>query len=708
MIIISNVSLSQISYIDSMMSVVKNAEEDSNLVLHYVNIADAYTFANIDSALKYSEKSFELTKKIGYNKGLGRAKIVEGQAFFRQGIYDVADSLYKVALKYAEQYADTQALAIASNNLGLVYMNQSKYVESIDLFLKTIEYYKASNSEDHIPGTLANIGVIYYYQNNIDMALKYMIESANLLKSYDLKKSVIYRNIGAFYSLKKNLDSAFYYARIAIEYDSINGNIKGLATGYNNMAEFYGQMNNLEKSAEYFFRSIELKKQLNDQRGLMVTYHNLGVLYNGLAQPYKALEYLLEASHYAKKMNNIETQLEIARDLANTYQSLNNIKKSYLHYKVYHELSDSLNKLRYDEKLLESQSKYDSELKEQEIETLKQAKKIEVLKSKKNKTIAISLTIFAFVLLVFIYYISRLLRIKKQNNYILREQNEEINQQKEEIAAQKDEIEKHRDQVIEQKEFIERQNKEINDSILYAFQIQQAVFPTENLFRKHFTDYFIFNKPKNVVSGDFYWITEKNDNVIIVVADCTGHGVPGAFMSLLGITYLNEIMKDNQDLNPSDILLELREKVISGLQQEGKKREAKDGMVVSICIVNKQESKIYFSGAGSDLLFIKNGEFSEIKGEKSTISIGSDNQEFSIQEIDFDNSCLIYLYTDGYVDQFNVDGSKKFSRKKFYNLIQEVKEMPMNEQQNIINNKFEQWKGDFEQIDDILVCGIKL
>jgi len=251
-------------------------------------------------------------------------------------------------------------------------------------------------------------------------------------------------------------------------------------------------------------------------------------------------------------------------------------------------------------------------------------------------------------------------------------------------------------------------NRDITDSIRYAKRIQDALLPDKEYIRTIIPDYFIFYKPRDIVSGDFYWVNKKDSTIYIAAADCTGHGVPGAFMSMLGITFLNEIASNNTAHSAADVLNQLRDQIIKSLKQSGKPGDTQDGMDISLIIIHTNESKIEFAGANNSLFLMKGSELIQLKADKMPIGIYSRGlTPFTNHEVMFSKNDLVYLYSDGYVDQFGGPNEAKFLTRSLKEIIQTMGDRTMEEQKHIVEEKFESWKGDLEQTDDVLVFGIR-
>lgn len=298
--------------------------------------------------------------------------------------------------------------------------------------------------------------------------------------------------------------------------------------------------------------------------------------------------------------------------------------------------------------------------------------------------------------------------IEKQRD-VLAIRNEEIMQQKEEIEAQRDEIEAQRDELEKQNAHIALQNKEITASIVYAKRIQTAVMPTESEIQQIMPDGFIYFKPRDIVSGDFYWASQRKDKTIIVAADCTGHGVPGAFMSMLGISFLNEIITEQEFPKANEILNELRQNVLNTLSQKVENVDMQDGMDIALVIIDKKEMQAEFAGAFNPMILIRNGELHEVPADR--MPIGShvfERESFKNNVIKIYKNDAIYLFSDGFISQFGGAEDRKFNSKAFRQLLVNIHTRPMLEQRKVLDSTMTNWMGDKEQMDDILVIGVRV
>jgi len=270
------------------------------------------------------------------------------------------------------------------------------------------------------------------------------------------------------------------------------------------------------------------------------------------------------------------------------------------------------------------------------------------------------------------------------------------------------EIEQKKEQIEEQRDEIIRQKEEITDSITYASRIQDAILPSDKILKKCFKEHFIIYKPRDIVSGDFYWITETRDKVYFAVADCTGHGVPGAIMSMLSISLLTDITGEADANYTSDQMLNLlREKVISSLKQSGREEETKDGLDIALCVLSRKGKVLEYSGAFNSLYFFRDGKFTEYKADRMPIGYHLGKSSFTRHEVKLKKNDVIYLFSDGYYDQFGGPDEKRFSSKNLKILLTGISGTPMDKQKEYLEQRFIEWKGENEQVDDIVIMGIR-
>lgn len=365
----------------------------------------------------------------------------------------------------------------------------------------------------------------------------------------------------------------------------------------------------------------------------------------------------------------------------------------------------------------------------------------QLAKIKLQQLVLVLAVVFILLAISLVFFIYRGYRIKKESNRQLQEKNHtiemrnlEILQQKEEIEAQRDEIEVQRDYVLKQNAEISEQKHEIQQSIQYARRIQLAVLPPDEVLSAIAPNHFVLNLPRDIVSGDYYWATLRPDYSILVVADCTGHGVPGATMSMLGVSFLNEIMTRHENIEAGQILDELRRLVIKALHQTGKDNEQKDGMDISLCIIRHAERTLEFAGANNPLYMVRKIQSAEdalvetdknklaeytdpdgqlyhllqITADKMPIGIYLKLTPFTSNLIQYKPGDAFYMSSDGYSDQFGGESGTKFMSKKFKQLILSMQNESMEKQREILHQTHLNWRGEEAQVDDVMVMGFRL
>ncbi|MDY6800491.1 MAG: tetratricopeptide repeat protein [Bacteroidota bacterium] len=621
---------------------------------------------------------------------------------------------------------------------------KSNYADSLETILRNItvdtskipyyyalsEYYITNAPEKAIP--LANeflhlgekhdsIGIINYcylilgeahfYQDNLQTAHKYF---TNYLENHQklgnkLKIAQAYNSLGIVSRAMENYPHAKdYYTKAMDIYEEFNDTL-GLNRVYNNLGVLNEYLNLFSKALNYYQKSLEIEKKINNPEGISTSYLNLGGIYYKLEQYNQALNYSKKAILICKS-RGYNVTLEMLYELMyKIYREINQPEEALAYFEKFYTLKNKRINEKIQSEIAELEIKYETEKKQKEIELLNKQKK---QKSIINTILLIAIGIVILQALILLKIITK----RKRNNQILRLQNSEMQKQNEEIETQRDEIEAQRDEIQRQKEFADkqtdfilRQKKDITDSIEYAKHIQVALFPDKLTLQKILRDGFCLFKPKDIVSGDFYWVAEFNGKSIIVSADCTGHGVPGAFMSIIGINFLNEIVFDEHEQNPAEILNRLRKKVVKTLVHSNRLEEARDGMDISLVIIDHENMKLEYAGAYNHLYFIRDHMLEIIKADRMPVGISAKAMKpFTNHKIDILPGDLFYMFTDGYADQFGGPLRKKFRIGNLRELLLEIHDKNIQEQKQILYESFINWKGDQPQVDDVLVLGFKI
>jgi len=657
--------------------------EDTNKVNLVNKIAVNYYFSEPDKSLEFALQSEKLSTKLNFKKGIAESIKIKAIAYYVKGNYDTSLVFFLSALKIYEELNDIKNIGSCYNNMGNINWVLNNIEAAIVSYNHAAEYFKRNNNESGL--------------------------------------ATIYMNLGAMYSEKKESEKAMEYFFQSLEiFSKINDN-ESIAGLYNNIGYQYLKSNKFRKSIEYFEKCIDLYIKLEQKFNLPVVYTNIAEAYFGLSDFGKGIEYLnlsLEISHQSGAK---EQEKDAHFGLYMYYDSIQNFEQALVHYIAFSQINDSIFNLEKTNFIQELETKFNTEKKEKENELLKTLNENSKLTIKFQKSLIIFFIVILILLIISIYLLYRANKLKKSANNILtaknaeisqqkeeiQSQNEILHQQKEEIIAQRDEIEKQRDILSEQNRKVLIQNKEITDSINYASRIQSALFPSEKEFRNHFQDMFILHLPKDIVSGDFYWFRNLNGLLFFAVADCTGHGVPGAFMSILGISFLNEIVNTYKITRPDEILNNLRVLVKLALKQTEIKSERKDGMDIALCVYNSANSTLEFSGANNSMYLIRENELTEYKSTRNPIGIYIKEINFNNETVNINQNDLIYLFSDGFADQFGGEKFEKFKTERFKRLILSTINPIMDKQLSEIKSVFVNWKKNVKQFDDVIILGLK-
>ncbi len=642
-----------------------------------------------------SEKSIQLADSIVMANKLvqfyGDVYFQKGDVFYQKGDYFKAlINLHKAEQHYSEN-KNAFGLAKTYNKFGIVHISQADFPEALNYFIKSLNIKDSIGDTEGISDTYSNIGNVLFEMYDTQQALAYFLKSIDIDKKQENKLGMAktQMNVGLVYKENFNYDKALEYFEKSLSFHLKNNNLHEIANCYVNIALVDLESNNGKQSLNYFNKALTIYQQLGSKKGMASVLSNIGFYYSLQGKYVIAISNLKKAVRIAQDINSIQDIELTSQAISDAYQRIGNYKEAYNYYVLYKLMYDKLNNDDNARAFTQMEMNYEFEQQKKEIEFKQQQKELQHKAEIKRQRMLMGFMISgALGLFVFAVYMYRNYKQKQKDNKLLRTQKKAIEEQHDKINKQK---------------------KDITDSIKYAKRIQTAILPPNDMLDKLLINYFVLFKPRDIVSGDYYWASHKDNKSIIVAADCTGHGVPGAFMSMLGISFLNEIIQQEVDISSNNILNRLREYVIKSLRQTGKIGETQDGMDLSIVVIDRDNNKLQFSGAYNSLLLIRNSEIIIYKADKMPIGIShKSEQPFTSHLIEYKKNDTIYMLSDGYVDQFGGPTNSKFKSKPFKELLLNIQKKSMTAQKEILNATIEAWKGDYEQIDDILVIGIRL
>jgi serine phosphatase RsbU (regulator of sigma subunit) len=617
---------------------------------------------DLDSSLYYNKESLKLKLEIGDNKGIANSYQNIGSIYHLRGDLVKALEHYQVALKIREGLKDEKGIAALHVNIGAVYHYQDDFTNAIRYYEMSLESRKKTNDSAGMTSAYTNLGTVYGEQG--DSALK-----AGNTKLAGIK----YANA---------LASHQQALKISTSLDAKNS----IARDNNNIGTIYLKMKEYDSALVCFNTCIRIRNEINIQSGLAVTYYSMAQVYLEKGDYHKAALYGEMGYAYAKQTHSILELNGATGVLYKTFKQQNKFKEALLMYEEYIASKDSLTNEEQNAKTLRLKFQYEYD-KKAEVDSLASAKKdemAEILFAKKNAELAaqrnekIVLYGGVFVLLLFGGFTYN--RFKVTNR-------------------QKDIIE-------QQKEIVEEKQKEILDSINYAKRIQNAILPPKRMVEENLGEHFIFYAPKDIVAGDFYWLELKHGKILFASADCTGHGVPGAMVSVVCNNGLNRSVREHDITEPGKILDKTRQIVIQEFEKSDD--EVKDGMDISLCAFDPKTKTMQWAGANNPLWHVRNGVLTEYKPDKQPIGKLDDPLPFTTHTINVETGDVFYALTDGFQDQFGGGKGKKFKASQLKELLLRHSDRPMPELKIILAHAFEEWRGPLEQVDDICVIGLRI
>ncbi len=664
--------------------------------LHYIGIVHQNQ-GNYDKAIEYYLKSLKNFEELGDKKGMSNCLMNIGSVNKEQGSYDKAIEYYLKSLKIYEELGDKKGMSGSYNNIGIVHAKQGSYDKAIEYFLKSLKINEELGDKMGMSYCYGNIGMVHYSQGLYDKAIEYFLKSLKIKEELGDKKGMSnsYNNIGSVHCEQGIYDKAIEYYLKALKITEEIGDKKGMSNSYNNIGLVHMNQGSYNKAIEYYLSSLKITEELGDKNGIAMVYCNIASLNIILADSTalserqrtnylnKAVEYGNKAYNLALEIDAVPMQNDVAEVLQKAYTKLGRFEEAIKYAEIYITTQDSMFSEEKTKALAEMGAKYETEKKQLQIEKMEKQKEldnktIEVQKAENRKQliIIISAIIGFIIVLVFSIILLRMFSQKRKANILLAEQKAEI----------------------------EEKNRDIMDSITYAKRIQLAILPPSKIVKEYLKDSFILYKPKDIVAGDFYWMEHKDGKILFAAADCTGHGVPGAMVSVVCNNGLNRSVREHGLIEPGKILDKTREIVIQEFEKS--EEEVKDGMDIALCSL--EGNRLQYAGAHNPLWIVRNGEILEIKADRQPIGKSRLTEPFTTHTVNLQKADSIYIFSDGYVDQFGGEKGKKFKSMAFKELLISIQNRPMEEQRILIDETFENWKGKLEQIDDVVVMGVKI
>ena len=669
--------ISAIAY-DSNLSSKDERISDSLYLDSLCDLSYDLSFNNLDSALIVIEEFLSYSRERD-NLNIELGMTIKGYLHNQLGDPKTALDCFFYVLKIGEDNSDSTLISQVYNDIAMVYMELREYEKALYYNENSLEISRSQNDLKTISLTLNNYGLVFLYLEDYEKANdvfnealvlkeKFLEEETDPDEKYYLEIDIamLESNLGLVYQNRKQFQKAIDITNKAVFiYDKLGLDFY-LIQSYTTLAELYLLIDEVSLAKKYADLSLEL---LGDEQFIELKANSFGVLSmvyeelnkNEIALTYKESEQVLNDSLYSLVNKEALAEAEIKYEYD---------KKAF---------SDSLVNIQ-------KQRVFDASLEVKNAE----------LKSQNRITNGIIFILFLIVVFSIILW----LRFQKNQ------------QEKELIKEQKNVMDDAYTELEENKIEIEKKNKEIIDSIYYARYIQRALYPDEDHMKAFFEDYLVFNLPKDIVGGDFHWFKSFGDKAIVIAADCTGHGVPGGFITVLGNLFIESSTGDHPK-SPDEILSDINNELVTVLKQH-EKDAIQDGMDLGICLIDKKSKKITFSGSRNGVYVVnKKGDLMEIKGDYTPVGgfyskkEKINNRKYETHEIKLKKDEWVFMYSDGYYDQFGGDRNKSMGSTRFKNvLVHAVKNDKL--QTSDFKNHFFSWMGDNDQLDDVLLMGFTL
>ena len=604
--------------------------------------------------------------------------IALSQQYRSEGNIHLSEKNIQQAINLSKKINYKKGLGNAYLEIGWEKQYTGDYDVAQNYYVQAMEIQESIGDDKGLAFTLTAMGIISIRFGNTDKSIEYYKRALSIKKS--LQDSVgigaLLNNIAVVYYQLENFGKAIEYMEKAQEIYKAIGDNQSLGAILSNLGSFYYEIGNKQKGIKYMYDGHKATLKTNDPLSIAMSFNTLSSISLDQKDYKKALNFNDQAMYYATKKGRIKDMLMDTYDMyANIYSEMGNYKKAYEYQAQYILIKDSIFDSEKSQQITELAEKYESEKKQKEIELLNKEKEkqatITYEQNKRKNTIIFSVIGGLVLVVIFSIFLFKRFRVTNQ-----------------------------------QKIVIEEKQKEITDSITYAKRIQEAILPPEPIIKKLLPNSFFLYKPKDIVSGDFYWLEQKENKILFAAVDCTGHGVPGAFVSIVGHNGLTRAINEFGLTEPAQILNKLNELVEETLRQ--KDNQVRDGMDISLCCIDFSNNQLQYAGANNPLYLVRNNEIIITKADKQPIGGTGENKTFTNHSFEINKGDSIYIFSDGFADQFGGLKGKKYGYAQFRNFLLSIQNYSMSEQLNLMNEEFNNWKGELEQLDDVCLIGLKI
>ncbi|MCF8464875.1 MAG: tetratricopeptide repeat protein [Flavobacteriales bacterium] len=668
------------AYLDSLFGVWQDASKPSEkrlaAMLDYA--WDGYLYSQPDSAYYFAQQLIDFAKKENLKVFMADGLNIQGLAKEVKGDYVGALTLFYQSKKLYVDVKDSSGIAAAWQNIGSIYEGLGDYSRTLSSYQESMLIYGLLKNKSGMASANNNIGIVYKVQGEYPKALEYFEKGLVLFSELNNQRGIAnaLQNIGTInYEQKKYPEALENYNNSLSIYRKL-GDAWGEAAALNNLGSLYQDQDDHDKALDCYNQSLSIREALSDNHGLAQIFHNIGNVYNDKGEYPAAISWCNRSLTLAGKFDGLRERRDACKCLFEAYQSLNNSSQALAYHIQMQGLDDSLQSVQTFEIL--RQMEFQSQLVTDSLVREEEKLRVRIQHDDEIHEREIAGIFFLGVGLILLFVV-----------IVLFARNRETRKARDEVA---------------------RYAKGITDSIQYAKRIQNAIFPDWGNANQVLPNSFVFFKPKDLVSGDFYFADKIGDKTIFCAVDCTGHGVPGAFMSIVANNLLTQAVRQEGLTKPSDILEYLSRGVTNTLHQTYEESSVKDGVDIALCCWDRKNNMLEYAGAYNPLFIYRDGELLETKGDKFSCGnfLEEEIRKFTNHEIPVKKGDMLYVFSDGYADQFGGPNGKKFMAKQLRTFLQSIHTKTVEEQHILLEKQLMNWKGNLEQVDDIVVMGVRI
>jgi serine phosphatase RsbU (regulator of sigma subunit)/uncharacterized protein HemY len=706
--------LAQQGKINYLLDELKVARTDTARIRIFNELSVAYRNNDIKKSYDYAQRALVIADKNNSKKGRANALWNLGAIYYRQAKYDTAIIYHEEALEIRQKIDDQKGIASSFNSIALIEAQKGNYAKALGFHLKSLNIREKLGDKRGMASSYNNIGNIYIQQKNYDLAIDNYERALKINQEIndEAQEATYLGNLGYSYMLKKNFVFATDYMLRSLNISEKNSDNYMIINNFINLGNTYKEQKKYPIAFDYLNKAMEKAREMNVQEAKAEIMQIMADIYLAQGDLDKAIENASQSLSIAQQVKNKERILNSSGILYQAYKQKQDIPKALFYHEMFATIKDSIAKQTNDNVYAELEARFRLEQNEilvkeqkQEMELMKKLQAAAEEQQKRQRYLDIGVGIIILFLLIFGVLVYRNYLLRQQHNNRLASVNHELRLQKEEISKQRNLIE-------HQNHDLKERNSQISKSIEAALYIQQGILPNKQKLDSLLgSDNFVIFHPRNIVSGDFYWIGQLENRIVLAVGDCTGHGVPGAFMSIIGSTLLDRIVRLKKIYDPCLILANLDQELKTILRKE--REQSDNGMDIGIICLEKNDiewKRVIFSGAKIPFRFIRKGnrEVEQIQAVNRSIGfVSKKEKEFINHEIYLEKGSQIYLSSDGYADQDNIK-HERLGTNRFLNLISECAERPMYLQQTYLEDSLQIYQGNAPQRDDIIVMGVKL